>query len=261
MTARTATWASAHEAGVPRLLRVAGAMTAIPSAPGDAELVARIAAGDEAAFGAVYDRHADVVYGTVMRFLHDREAAEEVVQDAYLAVWRHAGQYTPTAGSLLGWLLGIARNKAIDRMRAAARRPRLVVLGDPDDGREAALERAMATGRPVGGLGTGDLGPEEAAARAWTRAVVTTAMSAMPAPERQAIRLAYDEGLTQVEIAERLGWPLGTVKTRTRRGLATLRAALEGVPDLGGNAGVSAGRLPATTAARPRAMGGLDAAR
>lgn len=261
MTARTATWASPHELGVPRPLHVAGAMTAIPSAPDDAELVAQIAAGGEAAFGAVYDRHADAVYGTVMRFLHDREAAEEVVQDVYLAVWRHAGQYTPTVGSLLGWLLGIARNKAIDRMRATARRPRLVVLGDPDDGREAALERAMATGRPVGGVGTGDPGPEEAAARAWTKAVVMTALSALPAPERQAIRLAYEEGLTQVEIAERLGWPLGTVKTRTRRGLATLRAVLEGVPDLGDDTGLSAGRVQAATAARPPAMGGPDEAR
>ncbi len=214
------------------------AMTAIPSAPGDAELVARIAAGDEAAFAAVYDRHADVVYGSVMRFLHDREAAEEVVQDVYLAAWRHAWQYTPTAGSLLGWLLGIARNKAIDRVRAAARRPRLVVLGGPDDDREAALERAMATGRPVGGLGEGDPGPEDAATRAWAGAVVRTALSTMPAPERQAIMLAYDEGLTQAEIAERLGWPLGTVKTRTRRGLATLRAVLDGVPDLGGDTGL-----------------------
>jgi RNA polymerase sigma-70 factor (ECF subfamily) len=236
-------------------------MTAMPSASGDAELVAQIAAGDEAALAAVYDRHADIVYASVMRFLHDREAAEEVVQDVYLAAWRHAGQYMPTAGSLLGWLLGIARNKAIDRMRATARRPRLVVLGDPGEDREAALERAMATGRPVGGLGEGDPGPEEAATRAWAKAVVRTAMSAIPAQERQAIRLAYDEGLTQAEIAARLGWPLGTVKTRTRRGLATLRAVLEGVPDLGGDTGGAAVPLRAAAAAQPHTLGGPDAAR
>jgi RNA polymerase sigma-70 factor, ECF subfamily len=234
-------------------------MTAHLVAPDDAELVARIAAGDEAALGAVYDRHADVVYGSVMRLLHDREAAEEVVQDVYLALWRHAGQYIPSSGSLLGWLLGIARNKAVDRVRATARRPRLVVLGDPDDDREAALERAMATGRPVGGAGRGDPGPEEAATRAWAMAVVRTAMSAMPGPEALAIRLAYAEGLTQAEIAERLGWPLGTVKTRTRRGLATLRAVLEGVPDLG-DAGAAGVRLRGD-AAQSRRTGGLDAAR
>jgi RNA polymerase sigma factor (sigma-70 family) len=242
-------------------VHVPAAKTAIPSASGDAELVARIAAGDEAALGTVYDRHADVVYGSVMRFLHDREAAEEVVQDVYLAAWRHAGQYIPSSGTLLGWLLGIAHNKAIDRVRATARRPRLVVLGDPDDDREAALERAMATGRPVGGLGRGDPGPEEAATRAWARAVVRTAMSEMPAPERQTIRFAYDEGLTQAEIAERLGWPLGTVKTRTRRGLATLRAVLEGVPDLGDDTGRVAVRLRAAGSAQPPAMGVPDAAR
>lgn len=236
-------------------------MTAIPAPSGDAELVARIAAGDEAALGMVYDRHADIVYGSVMRLLHDREAAEEIVQDVYVAVWRHAGQYAPSTGSLLGWLLGIARNKAIDRARAAARRPRLVVLDDPDDDPEAALERAMATGRPVGGIDRGDPGPEEAAARAWALAVVRTAMSAMPAPEAQAIRLAYDEGLTQVEIAERLGWPLGTVKTRTKRGLATLRAVLESVPDFSDGISGTSVRPGGADGARPRARGGLDAAR
>ena len=234
-------------------------MTAISSAEGDADLVARIAAGEEAALAAVYDRYASIVYGTVMRFLHDREAAEEVVQDVYLAVWRNAGQYIPSSGSLLGWMLAIARNKAIDRARATARRPRLVVLGDADEDGEAALERVMATGRPVEGAGRDDPGPEEAAARAWSTAVVKTAMSSMPAQEAIAIRLAYDEGLTQVEIAAHLGWPLGTVKTRTRRGLAILRAVLESVPDFGHDT-VSGPRR--TSAAGPQqGKGGLDAAR
>ena len=91
--------------------------------------------------------------------------------------------------------------------------------------------------------------PEEEAARAWVRAVVRTALSTIPALERQALHLAYDEGLTQVEIAERLGWPLGTVKTRTRRALVTLRAALDGVPDLGArrpDTGRRTGRAPCT---------------
>jgi RNA polymerase sigma-70 factor, ECF subfamily len=252
---------SEHEAGVTRPQPGAGSMRAIASAPGDAELVSRIAAGDEAALAYVYDRHAHIVYGSVMRLLHDREAAEEVVQDVYLAVWRNAGQYSPTAGSLLSWVLGIARNKAIDRVRAAARRPRLVVVGDPDDDRDEVLERAMSNGWPVRSLGEGDLGPEEAATRAWAGAVVRTALSAMPAHERQAIRLAYDEGLTQTEIAERLGWPLGTVKTRTRRALSTLRAALESVPDLGDDMGRAAARLRAAAGAQARVLGGSDATR
>jgi len=225
-------------------------MTANVSALGDAELVARIAAGDEAAFGAAYDRHADAVYGSVLRFLRDRESAEEVVQDVYLAAWRHAEQYIPSSGSLLGWLLGIARNKSIDRVRATARRPRLVVLGGPDEDPAAALDRAFAAGGAVGGIGGTGSEPEEEATRAWVRAVVRTALTAMPAPEREALHLAYDEGLTQVEIAERLGWPLGTVKTRTRRALATLRTTLDGVPDLGDAAGPTVAdqlaRLPLT---------------
>jgi RNA polymerase sigma factor (sigma-70 family) len=140
---------SEHEAGVTRPQPGAGSMRANASAPGDAELVSRIAAGDEAALAEAYDRHAHIVYGSAMRLLHDRESAEEVVQDVYLAVWRNAGQYSPTAGSLLSWVLGIARNKTIDRVRAAARRPRLVVVGDPDDDRDEALERAPGRRRAV----------------------------------------------------------------------------------------------------------------
>lgn len=253
--------ASEHGVGISRPQLGVDSMTAFPAALGDAELVGRIAAGDEAAFAEAYDRHADVVYGSVMRLLHDREMAEEVVQDVYLAIWRNAGQFSPTAGSLLGWVLGIARNKAIDRVRAAARRPRLVVVGDADDDRDTALERAMAMGRPVRSLGEGDLGPEEAATRAWARVVVRAALSAMPALERQAIRLAYDDGLTQVEIAARLGWPLGTVKTRTRRALLMLRAALESVPDLDDDMGRAAAGIRPTAGAPARAMEGSDAAR
>ncbi len=198
----------------------------------DGALVARIAAGDEAAFNEAYDRHADVVYGSVVRFLRDRELAEEIVQDVYLSAWRHAGQYAAASGSLLGWLLGIARHRAIDRLRATARRPRLVVVRGSDDDPTLGLDRAMAAGRPVDTPAASSVGPEDAALLAWTQAVVRTALSTLALPERQALKLAYEDGLTQVEIAERLGWPLGTVKTRTRRGLATLRNTLESVPDL-----------------------------
>jgi DNA-directed RNA polymerase specialized sigma24 family protein len=89
----------------------------------DRELVARIAAGEERAFVIAYDRHAHFVYGAVLRFLGDREAAAEVAQDAFLALWRRARQFDAAAGSLLAWLLGIARNRAIDRLRSESRRP------------------------------------------------------------------------------------------------------------------------------------------
>ena len=212
-----------------------GAMTDDPR-PTDADLLARVVAGDQGAFAVVYDRHIDVLYGSVLRFVGDRQAAEELVQDTYLAAWRHAGQYEPAAGSVLGWLLGIARHKSIDRARAIARRPHVVRLDGPDDERtEDRLERAMAAGGAAraGNGADADANPEAAAVRAWQRAVVRGALAAIPPAERQALELAYDEGLSQSEVAARLGWPLGTVKTRTRRGLGVLRAALESVPGLG----------------------------
>ena len=209
------------------------AMTDDPR-PNDADLLARVHAGDQGAFTTIYDRHIDVIYGSVLRFVGDRQAAEELVQDTYLAAWRHAGQYEPSAGSVLGWLLGIARHKSIDRARSIARRPHVVRLDGPEDERtEDRLERAMAaTGATTVGSAAHD-DPEVAAMRAWERAVVRGALGSIPPAERQALELAYDEGLTQSEVAARLGWPLGTVKTRTRRGLGVLRAALESVPGLG----------------------------
>lgn len=200
--------------------------------PPDAELMSRIARRDEAAFAVLYDRHVSTVYGSVVRFLGDPAAAEETVQEAYLALWRRAELYDRRAGSVLGWLLGIARNKAIDRLRAAARRPRLVVDHDARDGDVAdGVDRALATGGPLG-TPDRDVDPAEVAARRWAQAVVRTALTAMSERERRVLELAYDDGLTQGEIADRLGWPLGTVKSRTRRALAALRESLDGVPDL-----------------------------
>jgi len=199
---------------------------------GDAELISRIRGRDEDALAAVYDRHADAIYGSLVRFLGDRESAEDVVQETYLALWQRAHQFDPRAGTLLGWLLGIARHKAIDRFRAASRRPKIVSPWT-DRGDEGAREApAILAGQTVG-TATADDDPEDAAAREWTRSVVRTALSTMPDLERQVLQLAYDRGLSQSEIAARLGWPLGTVKTRTRRALASMREALTEVPDVG----------------------------
>jgi RNA polymerase sigma-70 factor (ECF subfamily) len=196
----------------------------------DSELMVRVAGGDELALGAIYDRHAALVYGTVLRFIRETQATEEIVQDTFLTVWRRSDSYLPEAGSLVGWLLRIARNRAIDRLRSAARRPAVVGLSAFDDDRDGqALERLSG-----GALGNRsmDSEPEALVTRQWARSVVRTALAAMPEHDRRVIELAYDEGLTQVEIAARLGWPLGTVKSRTRRALAALRTALEGVPGL-----------------------------
>jgi RNA polymerase sigma-70 factor (ECF subfamily) len=197
----------------------------------DPGLMARVVLGDEDAFAALYDRYAAAVFGAAVRLLGDRNVAEEVVQETYLALWNRADRFNPAAGSLVGWLLTIARNRSVDRLRAAGRRPALVSIGGqsgddmPDD---EAFERVLAAGEPVGMAAVAQ-DPEDALERSWTRGVVRAVIAGMPDMERVALELAYDEGLTQTEIAERLGWPLGTVKTRTRRALLRLRGALEGV--------------------------------
>ena len=201
--------------------------------PTDAELMARVVAGDEQAFAAVYDRHAQALYGTAMRFLRDPGLAEDVVQETYLAVWTRSESYSPQAGSLIGWLLTIARHRAIDRIRAQSRQPAVVRLAPADsDDTENDLELLFALVRPVA-FSDGSVEPADSAERGWVRAVIRTAIGEMPEPERRALELAYDDDLTQAEIAERLGWPIGTVKTRTRRALLRLRAMLESVPDIG----------------------------
>jgi RNA polymerase sigma-70 factor (ECF subfamily) len=192
----------------------------------DADLVARIALGDEMALAEIYDRHAEAVFGAAVRLLGDRAAAEEIVQETWLVLWNRAERYDPRIGSLVAWLFTIARNRCVDRLRAAGRRPSLVSIGAPgEDADEEALERALAAGEPVGGAGP-DADPADAVARRWTRSVVRAVVATLPDTERAVIELAYDEGLSQSEVSARLGWPLGTVKTRTRRALLRLREAL-----------------------------------
>lgn len=220
-------------------LRSVGVMDEAAAIPTDAVLMARVAAGDEQAFAAVYDRHAQSLHGAVMRYLGDHAAAEDVVQETFLAMWTRSESYSPEAGSLIGWLLTIARHRAIDRLRATSRQPMVVGFGPATpDGPENDLERLLALGQPVAFAETTDE-PSYFAERRWVRAVVRTALDEMPEAERRALELAYDQELTQAEIAERLGWPLGTVKTRTRRALLRLRAMLESVPDIAPPSGLA----------------------
>jgi RNA polymerase sigma-70 factor (ECF subfamily) len=196
--------------------------------PDDAVLVRAVAAGSQDALAALYDRHIDGVHAVALRLTNDRQLAEEVVQETFLALWNRAELYDASVASLATWLRTIARNRTVDRLRAAGRRPALVPLpghGDPGEG-DGGFERVGADAVVLGGAGT-DAGPEAAAEAADVRAAVARALEAMPETERVVIVLAYQEGLTQTEIAERLDWPLGTVKTRTRRALAHLRDALE----------------------------------
>jgi RNA polymerase sigma-70 factor, ECF subfamily len=201
-------------------------VTASPSS--DAVLVAAVATGSETALAALYDRHADAVHAAAFRLLGDRQAAEDVVQEVFLTLWNRADRFDPAMGSLTAWLLTIARNRAVDRLRAAGRRPQLVSVrpsGGDEEADAAALERLAAGREVVGGAGAA-ADPEGALDLAETRAALRGVLAGLPEAERTAILLAYRDGLTQSEIAARLDWPLGTVKTRTRRALARLREAL-----------------------------------
>jgi RNA polymerase sigma-70 factor, ECF subfamily len=198
----------------------------------DARLVARIASGEESAFVIAYDRHAGFVFGSVARFLGDREAAAEVVQDAFVTLWRRARQFDARSGSLLTWLLAIARHRAIDRLRAEGRRP------TRDSIRlEAFTSEGGSGGNPAHPDVPNELiadaatDPGTVATRRWTQSVVRTGISELPDNERQVILLGYAEDLSQAQIAERLEWPLGTVKSRTRRAMAQLRTRLAAVID------------------------------
>ena len=202
----------------------------------DAELVQRLAAGDEAALGELYDRHADAVFRLAFRLVGDRHLAEEVLQETYLALWNRAELFDPRLGTLPAWLLTIARNRAVDRLRAAARRPSSVPISAVAQGqRDDAVEWTLASGTLLGAAPPA-ADPQEGVDQAWLKDTVRHALDGVPDVERRAIELAYYEELTQSEIAERLGWPLGTVKTRTRRALGRLRLILADAlgPELGG---------------------------
>jgi RNA polymerase sigma-70 factor (ECF subfamily) len=196
----------------------------------DADLVHELAAGSETALGTLYDRYGAAIFAAAYRLTSDRGVAEEVVQETFLTLWNRAELFNPDAGSLSAWLHTIGRNRAVDRLRAAGRRPQLVTLsGAPgrEESETQALERAVAGGTVMAGAQQPP-GPEAAAVAADVRDAIRDAVAAMPEVERTVILLAYHEELSQTEIAERLAWPLGTVKTRTRRALLRLREALGG---------------------------------
>jgi len=212
----------------------------------DARLAARIAAGEESAFVIAYDRHAGFVFGSVARFLGDREAAAEVVQDAFVTLWRRARQFDARSGSLLTWLLAIARHRAIDRLRADGRRPSRDAIRLDAVTSEGGSGGSVANPEvPPALIADAATDPLRVATRRWAQAVVRTGIAALPDNERQVILLGYAEDLSQAEIAERLEWPLGTVKSRTRRAMAQLRASLGPVAELvepdGSQAGARAG--------------------
>jgi RNA polymerase sigma-70 factor (ECF subfamily) len=210
-------------------------VTKTGSGQGDeAALVREVAAGSHDALATLYDRHADAVFASARRLTSDRGVAEEVVQETFLALWNRAETFDPGAGSLAAWLYTIARNRTVDRLRAAGRRPTLVPLSSAastgnafgaDEPDADALERVLASGTVVA-ASSPTKSPELEVSLRELRSAIQDAVASMPEAERIVIVLAYAEDLSQAEIAERLGWPLGTVKTRTRRALRRLRDVL-----------------------------------
>lgn len=198
----------------------------------DARLVGRIASGDEAAFVIAYDRHASYLFGSLVRFLGDRGVAEEVVQDAFVTLWRRASQFDAGTGSLLTWLLAIARHRAIDRLRAEGRRPLRDAASLDSHGLDGSAPQlsSRADVPPVLVAGT-STDPGTVAQRRWVQAVVRTGIAELPEHEREVIVLGYSQDLSQAQIAARLAWPIGTVKSRTRRALAQLRVHLAGLAE------------------------------
>jgi RNA polymerase sigma-70 factor, ECF subfamily len=172
----------------------------------DSALVEHMMAGDESALAALYDRYSGMLFAMLLRILRDRHAAEEVLQDLFLQLWRNSASFDASRGSLPAWLMVIGRNRAISRLRRR-------------DLRETAedLEAwpASAVPSPV------DI--EGETQRALLTEKLRTAMAALPREQREAVELAYFEGMTQTEIAERTGSPLGTVKSRVRAALQSLK--------------------------------------
>ncbi|MEW5829257.1 MAG: sigma-70 family RNA polymerase sigma factor [Chloroflexota bacterium] len=172
--------------------------------PDDSQLIERVKLGDERAFLALYDRYAGRVHGLTLRILGDPMLAEEATQDTFLKLWSRARQYLAERGTLAVWLLTIARRTALDRLRLESRRPAASQAEDPEDALLALPDRSSLH--------------EESRWRAMRFAV-----QSLQPDQRAVLELAYYQGLSQSEIAEVLGWPLGTVKTRLRAALESLR--------------------------------------
>lgn len=194
----------------------------------DATLVRAVAEGSEAALATLYDRHAATIFRVGLAIGHDPDTAEEVVQETFLALWNRAEVFDPAIAGLGTWLASIARNRALDRVRWSARRVPATafssIVGDRPD--QAATVEWLATSGEVLSAGMPEPGPEASVDARERAASVVSALDRLTARERTAIVLAYRDGLSQSEIATRLDWPLGTVKTTTRRALRRLRAAL-----------------------------------
>ena len=171
----------------------------------DESLLARVAGGDEAALGELYDRFGRVAYGLAVRVLRDERLAEDAVQEAFLAIWRQAASYRADRAKAQTWVLTLVHRRAVDLVRREERRRADVLEPEHEPAGGSAAEDAESRDR---------------------RVAVQRALAQLPEEQRRPIELAYYGGLTQSELAEQLGEPLGTIKSRTFAGLTRLRELL-----------------------------------
>ena len=178
----------------------------------DVELVRRVALGDSAALGELYDAHATLLFSFAYRILNDHKEAEDALQDVFVQVWHKAGAFDPAQGRPLSWMLTLTRNKAIDRLRSTQRRARLL----EEAGAQISPEEESASPTAAELAGSGE-----------QARLVRAALERLPGEQRRAIEMAFFGGLSQTEIAATLNEPLGTIKARIRRGMLKLREELE----------------------------------
>ena len=172
----------------------------------DEDLISLVEGGDAEAFAVLYDRHGRPAYSLAYRMMGEKQAAEELAQNAFIKVWRGAGSYRAERASVRTWILSIVHNRGIDQLRSHASRRRL----------QEKIEASAASSQP-----------SEAFAETWRNTQseqVREALSTLPKEQLKVLELAYFSGYTHVEIAELLGVPLGTVKGRMRAGLKKMRA-------------------------------------
>ncbi len=179
-------------------------------APRDEALMRQVAQGSAEALGLLHRRFARPIFALAAQTL-DRTAAEDLVQEVFLVVWRNAARFDPERGTVRSWLLQIAHFRLLNELRRRGRQPEIVA--DPD-------------GFVLEGLAARDLGPAEAASQQRRRAIIQSAVDELPLAQRQALSLAFLDDLTHEQVAAELGLPLGTAKTRIRAGLQKLRGTL-----------------------------------
>lgn len=170
--------------------------------------------GDQSALGLLFDESSPYVYGVALSILRDPADADEVTLDVYSQVWRSAGMYSSKRGSVVAWLLTLARSRAIDKLRTRATRQKW----------EESIGDA-----PFQGFETSAASPELAASLSEARARIQGALDGLPADQREVLELAYFSGMSHSELAAHLKQPLGTVKTRIRMGMIKLRDELQGL--------------------------------